>query len=158
MRYTDPKEREETRAQTDETIPDRLRREFDDLKKRIRDYEHATLEGGSPERVWKPSAITIWALALAVVVVMVVAFFAGYIPLKKQQTQVFTEALQQEQSLPRVEAIQARRGAGEKGLELPGTIQAVTEAPVLARADGYIRRRMVDIGDRGAAGQVLADI
>ena len=41
---------------------------------------------------------------------------------------------------------------------LPGNIQAVTEAPVLARASGYIKKRYVDIGDRVKAGQVLAEI
>jgi len=41
---------------------------------------------------------------------------------------------------------------------LPGTMEPITEAPVLARADGYIKRRYVDIGDRVAAGQVLAEI
>ena len=43
-------------------------------------------------------------------------------------------------------------------LVLPGNIQAVTEAPILARATGYIRKRYVDIGDRVKAGQVLAEI
>ena len=41
---------------------------------------------------------------------------------------------------------------------MPGNIQAVTEAPILARADGYIKRRLVDIGDRVQAGQILAEI
>jgi RND family efflux transporter MFP subunit len=41
---------------------------------------------------------------------------------------------------------------------LPGNIQAVTEAPLLARSDGYIKRRLVDIGDRVQAGQILAEI
>ena len=41
---------------------------------------------------------------------------------------------------------------------LPGNIQAVTEAPVLARATGYIKKRYVDIGDRVKEGQVLAEI
>jgi RND family efflux transporter MFP subunit len=43
-------------------------------------------------------------------------------------------------------------------LELPGNIQAVTEAPILARADGYVKTRMVDIGDRVRAGQPVAEI
>jgi RND family efflux transporter MFP subunit len=43
-------------------------------------------------------------------------------------------------------------------LELPGNIQAITEAPILARADGYLKSRMVDIGDRVRAGQPLAEI
>ncbi len=41
---------------------------------------------------------------------------------------------------------------------MPGNIHAVTEAPILARADGYVRRRLVDIGDHVAAGQPLAEI
>jgi RND family efflux transporter MFP subunit len=43
-------------------------------------------------------------------------------------------------------------------LKLPGTMQALTEAPILARADGYLKRRLADIGDRVHAGQVLAEI
>jgi RND family efflux transporter MFP subunit len=34
----------------------------------------------------------------------------------------------------------------------------VTEAPVLARAEGFVIKRYVDIGDRVAAGQLLAEI
>jgi RND family efflux transporter MFP subunit len=43
-------------------------------------------------------------------------------------------------------------------LVLPGNIQPVTEAPVLARASGYVRKRYADIGDRVKEGQVLAEI
>jgi RND family efflux transporter MFP subunit len=43
-------------------------------------------------------------------------------------------------------------------LDLPGNIEAITEAPILARADGYLQRRLVDIGDRVQAGQPLAEI
>jgi RND family efflux transporter MFP subunit len=37
-------------------------------------------------------------------------------------------------------------------------MQALTEAPILARTDGYLKRRLVDIGDRVRAGQVVAEI
>jgi RND family efflux transporter MFP subunit len=37
-------------------------------------------------------------------------------------------------------------------------MQPMTEAPILARADGYLKKRIVDIGDRVKAGQVLAEI
>lgn len=161
MRYPDPTEpsRRETATETaPESIPERLRREIEELQQRLREYEGAALPSGVPTKLWRPSAITLSALFLVVVVVFVVAFFAGYLPLQKQQTSIASEALQQEQALPRVEVIQVRRSAGKNGLELPGSIQAVTEAPVLARADGYIKRRTVDIGDRVTTGQVLAEI
>jgi multidrug efflux pump subunit AcrA (membrane-fusion protein) len=41
---------------------------------------------------------------------------------------------------------------------LPGSIQAIEETPIYARANGYLRRRLVDIGDRVHAGQLLAEI
>jgi RND family efflux transporter MFP subunit len=60
--------------------------------------------------------------------------------------------------LPRAEVIRVGRGSSHSELELPGNIQAITEAPVLARASGYIKRRLADIGDRVKAGQPLAEI
>ena len=49
-------------------------------------------------------------------------------------------------------------GLVKTGIKLPGTVQAITEAPILARTDGYLKRRLVDIGDRVTGGQVLAEI
>jgi RND family efflux transporter MFP subunit len=57
-----------------------------------------------------------------------------------------------------VEVIHVSRGSGETTLVLPGTMQAMTEAPILARADGYLKRRLADLGDRVQAGQDLAEI
>jgi RND family efflux transporter MFP subunit len=51
-----------------------------------------------------------------------------------------------------------KRADAKTSLVLPGNIQAVTEAPILARASGYIKRRYADIGDRVKEGQVLAEI
>ena len=41
---------------------------------------------------------------------------------------------------------------------MPGNITPITEAYIFARAAGFLKRRYVDIGDRVAAGQKLADI
>ena len=60
--------------------------------------------------------------------------------------------------LPTVTVVAVERSPANSTLVLPGNIQAVTEAPVLARASGYIKRRYVDIGDRVKAGQLLAEI
>ena len=86
------------------------------------------------------------------------AFFAGYIPLEKRQAVVASEAHDEQQALQRVQVIQVGRSTRQSGLQLPGNIQPITEAPILARADGYIERRTVDIGDRVKAGQMLAQI
>ncbi len=43
-------------------------------------------------------------------------------------------------------------------VELSGTMSPITEAPVLARTDGYLKKRIVDIGDHVHAGEVLGII
>ncbi len=62
------------------------------------------------------------------------------------------------EGLPRLVGDAGGPRHGQNVLKLPGTMQALTEAPILARADGYLKRRLADIGDRVQAGQVLAEI
>lgn len=56
-----------------------------------------------------------------------------------------------------VPVIQPTHGAAEE-LRLPGTIEAIELTAVNARASGYVRRRLVDIGSRVQAGQLLAEL
>lgn len=46
----------------------------------------------------------------------------------------------------------------ESGLELPCQTTALTDTPIYARADGYVKRRMVDIGDRVKKDQLLIEL
>jgi RND family efflux transporter MFP subunit len=130
----------------------------EDLKGHAHAPSHATSHGALPQNLWHPSGITIWSLFLGVATLLAIAFLAGYIPLRKQTALIASEAREQEQAVPRVDVIQVGRSLQKSQLELPGNIQAIAEAPILARADGYILRRMVDIGDRVQAGQPLAEI
>ena len=140
---------------------ERLQRENQELRRQLEELKGAAqggAEAGMPRRLWQPSAITIWSIFFAVVAIVVVAFLSGYIPLQKRRAVIAGEAHEQERALPRVEVIEVARASGKSMLQLPGNIQAITEAPILARADGYILRRMVDIGDRVQAGQPVAEI
>lgn len=112
----------------------------------------------TPQNLWHPSAITIWAIFLGLIAITVVAFFAGYMPLQRRQAVVVAAAHEEQQALPRVEVTRVGRSNRQSGLQLPGNIQPITEAPILARADGYLERRLVDIGDRVRAGQTVAVI
>lgn len=143
-----------------ETSEERLRRENEELRRQLEELRggEGSEQGGVPKRLWHPSRLTIGALCLAAVVLLVIAFFAGYLPLRSRTSLITAEAREQEHARPRVETIKVTRSSGKNTLQLPGNIQAVTEAPVLARADGYIKQRMVDIGDRVRAGQPLAII
>jgi RND family efflux transporter MFP subunit len=107
---------------------------------------------------WHPSRTAIIALLLGLVVLLAIAFLAGYLPLQRREAALRAEVAAQEKDLPRVTAMYVKRESDPAEIRLPGTMQAVTEAPILARTDGYLARRLVDIGDRVRAGQVLAEI
>jgi RND family efflux transporter MFP subunit len=139
---------------------ERLQQENEELKRQLQELKssgHAGSETGPP-KLWRPSSLTIWSIFLLAIVLIFVAFLSGYIPLQRRREVIAGEAHDQERALPRVEVVEVRRASDRSELELPGSIQAITEAPILARADGYILRRMVDIGDRVQAGQSLAEI
>ena len=144
-----------------DTEPDQgdLLRENEELRRQIRELKVAG-NGGTHATPgsWHPSATTIWAIFLSAIVLVVVAFFAGYLPLRRQRDIIAAEAREQDRALPRVEVIEVARSSDKNAIELPGNIQAITEAPILARADGYVQRRLVDIGDPVRADQPLAEI
>ncbi len=97
-------------------------------------------------------------LLLGLAVLLIGAFFAGYIPLQRRDALVRAEEQEREKELPHMEVMRVGRSSIQSELKLPGTLQAVTEAPILARADGYLKSRFVDLGDRVKAGQPLAEI
>jgi RND family efflux transporter MFP subunit len=142
-----------------ETTEEKLRKEIEDLKRQLREQKDpASSHAGLTVKPWHPSSITLWSIALGVAVLILLAFFAGYIPLQKRQTLIRQQALEQQQAMPRMEVIEVGLSARKSDLELPGNIQAIAEAPILARANGYIKRRIVDIGDRVRTGQPMAEI
>jgi RND family efflux transporter MFP subunit len=59
---------------------------------------------------------------------------------------------------PEVALVQARAAAADYVLALPARAQPAQSAQVYARATGLVSARMVDLGDRVRAGQVLATI
>src|SRR5277367_874310 len=64
----------------------------------------------------------------------------------------------QELAVPSVTVAYPRLGAMQNEVVLPGSIQAFTDAPIYARASGYLKQWDSDIGARVKAGQVLAEI
>ena len=150
MKYSDPEQ-----AGPETLSAEQLRRQVEDLKRQLRQQQEHAPQYGKP---WRPSGITIVAIFVALAVILAGAFFAGYLPFQRRETLVLAEARQRSEDLPRVEVIRATRSSGQSELTLPGTLQAVTEAPILARADGYLKKRLVDLGDRVKAGQPLAEI
>jgi len=139
------------------TTEEHLRAEIEDLKRQL-EQEKNTAAAGHKLQTSGPSRGTLLILALVVIALIVAGFFKGYGPRERRENMLAAEAKATGESLPVVNVGIVKRADATAGLVLPGNIQAVTEAPVLARASGYIKKRNVDIGDRVAAGQVLAEI
>src|SRR5215471_4768576 len=138
------------------TSEERLRAEVEELKRQLAEQKRLHEAGAHPRK--GPSTGTLLLIAMAILAMIVVGFFAGYLPRQKREEVLAAESQENIRSLPVVTFSTVERSGVKTELILPGNIQAVTEAPVLARATGYIRKRYVDIGDHVKGGQVVADI
>jgi RND family efflux transporter MFP subunit len=61
-------------------------------------------------------------------------------------------------SVPVVSVVHPKIGSGIQELVVPGNMQAFTDTPIWARANGYLKSWYVDIGARVKQGQLLGDI
>ncbi|HEX4134046.1 MAG TPA: efflux RND transporter periplasmic adaptor subunit [Bryobacteraceae bacterium] len=138
---------------------ERLLAEIEELKRQLHaQHRDAGHRHAGPGKSGRPSATTLWILGIVASLILVGAFFAGYLPETSRQTALAKDAKEDSTTLPPVNVIAVEQASAKSQLVLPGNIQAVTEAPVLARASGYVKTRYVDIGDRVKEGQLLADI
>jgi RND family efflux transporter MFP subunit len=98
-------------------------------------------------------------LVLFLLVAIVVAVgLAGYLPKKQREESANALAASEKSTLPVVSVTRVKRAAQDTEVVLPGTISALVEASIYARASGYVKKRYVDIGDRVKSGQLLAEI
>ena len=94
--------------------------------------------------------------AVVVVVLIVTGVFAGLIPRWRQHAELGAETV--ELSVPTVTVVSPKPGQSATGLALPAEIKPLVEAPIYARANGYLKKRYVDIGVHVEEGQLLAEI
>ena len=109
----------------------------------------------SPSRTRLRPLLTLFAV-LGLIVIGV--GIAGLLPRLQRERGLQAAANTERAQLPVVNTTRARTASTKTPLELPGDLQAVIESPIFARADGYLSKRYVDIGDKVVKGQPLADI
>src|SRR5436190_7386690 len=95
---------------------------------------------------------------VAAVGVIALLLVAGVWPRLSRQRRAEAVAHAATTELPLVNVVRAQPAPPNSELLLPGNTEAVTTARIYARADGYVRKRLVDIGSRVKAGEVLAII
>jgi len=111
-----------------------------------------TKSAAEPRR--SPVKLSLAVTVLAVL--MITGVLAGLIPRFRQQKDLGTETRQL--SVPTVAVVSPKPGQSASGLPLPAEIKPGVETPIYARANGYLKRRLVDIGTHVEAGQLLAEI
>ena len=95
----------------------------------------------------------------AVLILLVAGVIAGgVLPRLSRQKGLLAAAREVTDRRPVVIATAAHLGGSKDTIDLPGDLQPIVESPIFARADGYLRTRKVDIGDRVKTGQLMAEI
>ncbi|MBB6241124.1 efflux RND transporter periplasmic adaptor subunit [Rhodanobacter sp. MP1X3] len=92
-------------------------------------------------------------IALVVVIVVVIIGIATRV-VESRNLKTWTN----EQTVPTVNVATPEKNGAGSPLELPGRIEAYTQASMYARVAGYLKSWKVDIGGRVKAGQLLAEI
>jgi RND family efflux transporter MFP subunit len=98
------------------------------------------------------------AKILATVVVVLLVLGAGGTVMSRIANNRTLEAAVVEQSKTYVRTTLPQSGGGEQNVALPGTLQGFVQAPIAARASGYLKRWHKDIGSRVNKGDLLAEI
>jgi membrane fusion protein (multidrug efflux system) len=94
--------------------------------------------------------------AILALVIVVIGLVAGFVP-RLMRREALTKDTR-ELAISTVEVIHAAPGKATASLILPAEVKAFQEAPIYARASGYVKKWYVDIGALVTAGQLLADI
>ena len=94
----------------------------------------------------------------AVVILLLLAVGAGRTIFSRMANARVLDATSAEQSRQYVQTTLAKRAGDGQTLALPGTLQGFVQAPIAARASGYVKRWTKDIGAKVAKGEVLAEI
>ncbi len=90
--------------------------------------------------------------------VLAALLLIGIAPRVAQQHRLTAAATAVGVTLPSVSVTTVTHDTSPSSVSLPGALTAVQTAALYARTPGYVRRRLVDIGSRVRAGQLLADI
>lgn len=100
---------------------------------------------------------------LLLVLTLIAAVFGGLLFLglwpRRERVAAITEEVREAQSgVPQVTIARASVAPPARELVLPGTVAAILETPIYARAEGYLKTVRADIGDIVKKDQVLAEL
>lgn len=108
-----------------------------------------------------PATLTPARAALVFAVVALVlggAFVAAWLPRHRARAELVQRAGEVESAVPRVKVVTPKVMSSDHALVLPGSVTPLASIVVSSRADGYVKKWYVDIGDRVKQDQLLAEL
>ena len=122
----------------------------------ITDQPHAGVPEDLGFALPQPSRTSRTAVIVAAAILLGGGFAFGWSQRSKAHELVVVSG--GEAHATRVQVIKPAVLASDHALALPGTVRALEQTKIFPRATGYVRRWLVDIGDKVTAGQLLAEI
>ncbi|HXP63349.1 MAG TPA: efflux RND transporter periplasmic adaptor subunit [Dongiaceae bacterium] len=95
-------------------------------------------------------------VAVVAALLVIVGTVAGLVP--RWQRRAALRAETRELAIQTVSLVSLARGQAVAGLALPAEVKPFLESPIYARASGYLRRWLADIGAQVKEGELLAEI
>ena len=133
----------------------RLGKRFEETNASKAKHAHEPLK----ERIhWPENRRPLYWFLIAFVILVAIVVLAGGLPRYFRNRDIDQRADEEKSAKPVVEAVTVMSPKTEAGLAVPGTTIPLTEAYVYARANGYLQKRLVDIGDHVKKNQLLAVI
>src|SRR5258708_1711267 len=103
-----------------------------------------------------PAPVKLGRFSVIAVILIVIGLAIGLVPRWLARRSLNKETV--EIAVQSVAVISPSPGKSDMGVPLPAEVQAFVEAPIFARASGYLKTWDVDIGQNVEAGQLLAEI
>ena len=108
-----------------------------------------------PASLSRSRALTLTAIAAGL---LGVVFLFGYLPRHRAKAELVENARVEAESAPRVEVVTPKATSSDRALVLSGSVRPLEETVLYPRANGYIAKWLVDIGDKVKEGQIMAEI
>ena len=106
----------------------------------------------------RPGRRPVLAFFAVVFLIVAIAIAGGIVPRLSRQKTLAAGASAVVHRKPVVLASAVRLAPSTDTIDLPGDLQSIIESPIFARAEGYLKTRLVDIGDHVKFGQLMAEI
>jgi RND family efflux transporter MFP subunit len=107
---------------------------------------------------WSASSTTLLMIVVLIVVGLAVFFVVGYLPRHHEQSEVTAQTSLDSQVPVQVRVAMVGNFAPSNLIHLPGSLVPQQQTLIYARATGYVKRWLKDLGQHVQAGELLAEL